>query len=568
MKEYLHGSSFAVDPEYRRELARNLRERGLLWRRSLRIVTSAPAERTLALSAAKIGACVEIHRAERSVRGDALRLVVLTDYIRDESLAVEPGSASEDLGAFPIFDALVAARVVPSAAADRNSSADPGDLALISGRIAIIHSTRLDELRRMLDGSGEVRLSPLPYRDGWMRVDGVKSGALVAAYTRLLQAGTLRVIVGTRSLLGEGWDAPAVNSLILASFVGAYVSTNQMRGRAIRTDPSARAKVASVWHLVAVSPATPSGFLDFDQLGERFRTFVGLSAEGGVIESGADRLQLPPLTKKTDLDAFNAESVRRLHSLEQVAEGWHAAIDESGPGRVTPTVSFRSPPTLRPLQLTRTLRYVLYETGFASVLTLGEVLRRAAVGGGSRGVGLALIAAAAIPMAMLAPRLFQAAKLAILHAPVDGSVSQIGRALLEALQAVGLVEGTVLRIRTGRTPDGGVHVSLEGGTFYDQSLFADAMGEILGPVGNPRYLISRPMTDLFGTRVDYHAVPHVLGLKRDRADAFGEAWIRHVGAGELIYTRREGGRARLLAARGRAFSNQFVDPAERLDRWQ
>ena len=75
------------------------------------------------------------------------------------------------------------------------------------------------------------------------------------------------------------------------------------------------------------------------------------------------------------------------------------------------------------------------------------------------------------------------------------------------------------------------------------------------------------MTDLFGTRVDYHAVPHVLGLKRERADAFHEAWIRHVGVGELIYTRREGGRAQLLAARGRAFSNQFVDPAERLDRW-
>lgn len=568
LKEYLHGSSFAVDQEYHRELARILRERGLLWRRSLRIATSAPAERTLALSAAKIGACVEIQRAERSVRGEALRLVVLTDYIRDESLALEPRSALEDLGAFPIFDALAAARSEPNVAADRGSSGELGDLAVISGRLAIIHASRSDALRRVLDGSGEVGLSPLPHRDGWMRVEGVKSGALVAAYTRLLEAGTLRVIVGTRSLLGEGWDAPVVNSLILASFVGAYVSTNQMRGRAIRSDPSAPGKVASVWHLVAVAPATPSGFLDFEQLGERFRTFVGLSAEGGVIQSGVDRLRLLPLTKKADLNAFNAESVLRLRRLERVAEGWHDAIDKSGPGQVTPTVSFRSPPTLRPLQLTRTLRYVLYETGLASVLTLGEVLRRLAVDGGSGGAGIALIAAAAIPMAMLAPKLFHAAKLAILHAPVDGSVSQIARALLEALQAVGLVEGTGPRSRTARTPDGGVYVSLEGGTFYDQSLFADAMGEILGPVGNPRYLISRPVTDLFGTRVDYHAVPHVLGLKRDRADAFYEAWIRHVGAGELIYTRREGGRARLLAARGRAFSNQFVDPAERLDRWQ
>ena len=67
---------------------------------------------------------------------------------------------------------------------------------------------------------------------------------------------------------------------------------------------------------------------------------------------------------------------------------------------------------------------------------------------------------------------------------------------------------------------------------------------------------------------DETTVPSVLGAERDLAEAFHEAWVRRVGAGELIYTRRAGGREVLLAARGRAFSNQFVDPAERLDRWQ
>ena len=50
----------------------------------------------------------------------------------------------------------------------------------------------------------------------------------------LFTSGKLQILIGTKSLLGEGWDSPCINSLILASFVGSYVLSNQMRGRAIR----------------------------------------------------------------------------------------------------------------------------------------------------------------------------------------------------------------------------------------------------------------------------------------------------------------------------------------------
>lgn len=560
---YFHGSTFEADEEHRRELGRRLRDRGLLWRRTLRIVRSAPSERRLALSAAKIDGCFAIHRMERSVRGDSLRQVILTDFIRDEALQAAPGVSPQDVGAFPIFSALVS----ESASSGSDHEGGIEDVALVSGRLAIVHSSRAERLRAVAGWPDDLRLAPLSGRDGWLFVEGLSSGRLVAAYTRLLEAGDLRVLVGTRSLLGEGWDAPVVNSIVLASFVGAFVSTNQMRGRAIRTDPARPDKVASVWHLVAVAHGTPTGFLDHEQLAERFRTFVGLAADADVIESGIERLALPALEQASDMAAFNRENRRRLDDLGALAAGWRRAIDESGPGQVIPTVSFRSPPTLRPLQVTRTLRYLLLETGWASALALGEVIRNLAWNG-SRALGTGLIVATAIPMLVLAPRLFRAAKLAFLHAPVDGSVAQIGRALLEALREAGLLEGDALEVVTGRQTDGGVHVSLAGGTFYDQSLFADAIGEILGPVANPRYLITRPVNGLFGERVDYHAVPSVLGIKRERAEALQAAWLRRVGPGELIYTRRAGGRAALLAARGRAFSNQFEDPAERLDRWQ
>ena len=63
---------------------------------------------------------------------------------------------------------------------------------------------------------------------------------LVSAVTQLFQEGQIHVVIGTKSLLGEGWDAPCVNSLILASFVGSFMLSNQMRGRAIRIWPENR----------------------------------------------------------------------------------------------------------------------------------------------------------------------------------------------------------------------------------------------------------------------------------------------------------------------------------------
>ncbi len=58
-------------------------------------------------------------------------------------------------------------------------------------------------------------------------------------------------------------------------------------------------------------------------------------------------------------------------------------------------------------------------------------------------------------------------------------------------------------------------------------------------------------------------------MNKERAKALLEAWHRHVSPAELIFTRREGGRELLLAARTRAFSGVFEDEGpRRLDRWQ
>ncbi|MEM7415058.1 MAG: DEAD/DEAH box helicase family protein [Gemmatimonadota bacterium] len=538
----LFGSTFAEDPNESREFARSLREEGLLWRRTLRLEQAPDVDRALSRSRAKIDACLAIHEAERAVRRDELRQVYLFDFIRDEVLDGLPGDTPIDLGAVPVFDAL-----------------GVEDMALLTGRVVAVHASREELVRSRLP---DVSVSALPNRPSWRRLTGVPTGRVVSALTDLLGEGHLRVLVGTRALLGEGWDAPVVNSVVLGSYVGAFVSTNQMRGRGIRADPRDRSKVASVWHLVAVDPRSELGRRDLAQLEARFRTFVGLSADGSVIESGLGRLDAPVTVNPSDLSSSNEEFVRRLGRLSHVAVAWHDAIERSEAGQVVPTVSFRSPPSMRPVHIANTLRVALKELGFAALFAAGGMLHAAA-----SGAGVFVMAGASIPMLILAPRMVRTARMAWRHAPVDGSVREIGRAVMRALSECGLLDSRDVQLHVDRDRDGSVLISASGGTFRDHSTFADAIGEVLGPVGNPRYLITRS----YGrkrSRLDYHAVPSVFGTKRELAEAFHAAWIELVGPGELLYTRREGGRRMLLAARARAFANQFDDPAERVERWR
>ena len=96
---------------------------------------------------------------------------------------------------------------------------------------------------------------PFHYR---VTATGAASAQVIDLVTTLFCAGEITILVGTQALLGEGWDAPAVNSLVLASNAAAFMLSNQMRGRAIRIDPERPDKVANIWHLATVE-RLPSG---------------------------------------------------------------------------------------------------------------------------------------------------------------------------------------------------------------------------------------------------------------------------------------------------------------------
>ncbi len=192
-------------------------------------------------------------------------------------------------------------------------------IGVLTGTLVIIPRAALPKLRELAADQGvdpaAVRSFDLPACPGHVRIElsGVGAARLVPLVTALFTGGAIQILVGTQALLGEGWDAPALNSLVLASNTASFMLSNQMRGRAIRIEAGNPAKVANIWHLATLErPAkgvvaevidlvtwghlrdeAPAGLSDGALLSRRFRAFEGISnGASTLIESGIGRLGL------------------------------------------------------------------------------------------------------------------------------------------------------------------------------------------------------------------------------------------------------------------------------------
>ena len=113
----------------------------------------------------------------------------------------------------------------------------------------------------------------------------------------------------------------------------------------------------------------------------------------------------------------------------------------------------------------------------------------------------------------------------------------------------------------------------------DSDTFARAYRQMLGPLGDARYLIERDSTSLRNPAYRavvagaqercawmrdlkaYHRVPDVLASRRERAETLARHWQHYVGGGRLVYTRTAEGRRILLQARA---EQPGADPADGL----
>jgi superfamily II DNA or RNA helicase len=568
----------ALDPAA--ELFELARKHHLLHRNKLRLASDAKLDKALVTSLGKINSIARVAAAEYQQLGDGLRMLVLTDFIRKECLPhIGTNRPVETLGTTPIFEAV------------RRALPDTARVALLSGTLVIMPESSLEGLQQAAEGHGlAYSTRPIAGTD-YVMVDFKGSNrAKVAAVTEVFQRGLVQVVVGTKALLGEGWDSPCINSLVMASFVGSYVLSNQMRGRAIRILANDPAKTANIWHLVALEPAvlpdeklsarlehrlneTHDGIpgIDFATATRRFECFFGPSYSCDEITNGISRIDIirPPFDE-AGIERINTAMLARAADRAGMAEQWrrclaHSAVPEMLDMSAVPRESAPRPVVFNNLLVLGVLLALLSGsmTVFQSVL-LDRLY--------AEGIDLAGLAALVVMLLLGLAAFRQAIRLALRvsrRLSPTRSIRAFARTVLATLTELGEIQtpGCVVQV-TESSNASRIECALRGATAREKQLFGKAMSELLSPIVDARYLLlrRRPLT----RRIDYLrslSCPSFVATKKV-AEVFERHLHKHEQSYHAFYTRSAEGRRVLLTCRRRSYLNRNNRYVKRLTRAQ
>ena len=180
--------------------------------------------------------------------------------------------------------------------------------------------------------------------------------AWVELATRLFVEGTTQLLVGTRALLGEGWNCPPLNVLIDMTIATTGVSVQQMRGRSLRLDRNDPLKVASNWDIVCVAPDLVRGNADYERFVRKHLNLFA-PAEDGQVEAGPSHVHPelgpfgpPPVERFRDL---NRELLARAADRDGARELWQIGTPYRGVELPTLLVRSRSPAATAPPRATK-----------------------------------------------------------------------------------------------------------------------------------------------------------------------------------------------------------------------
>lgn len=572
---YLFGDQedFPAFEEHQEKLINKLKRNGLLERKSISFRHNQRVTRFISTSLGKLQSIDKIIDIEYNTLGRGLRMVILTDYIRREFLVngSENNLVINIIGVLPIFEQL------------RRTNDKNMKLGILSGSLVVIPSAAFNALMDAAHriGLDDLSCSALPYDNNYLVINSHEKlkHDIVQLITQVFEQGEIEVLIGTKSLLGEGWDAPTINSLIMASFVGSFVLSNQMRGRAIRSDRNNPDKTGNIWHLVCVDHTAEDGGDDLQLLKRRFKSFVGVNnSEEVSIENGINRLNLPPYFSKNTIDTYNIWEVQIAGQREKLKKKWKDALQNG----VALTEEIKVPfpedqdyKGLKTLYYNKTIANLLAALGsgllgFSQGIleNLGRALRNIH----SREDFFRFLMFIGIGGVLFFGRQFyKTFRIFIKYRDISKDIQQIGEALLASLIKSGAIQTEYSKLFVKSSVDnfGAIYCHLDGGTTFEKSAFIKALQEILATIDNPRYLIIRKSLFLkVIAQKDYHSVPELIGQNKQAAEYFERQWSRFVGACELIYTRTIEGRKILLKSRINSLSSEFEEKTERINRWR
>jgi superfamily II DNA or RNA helicase len=517
----------------------------------------SPVDRLCGLSEAKIAGAVHILQTEDAALGPALRALVLCDF---EQLASRlPAS----LASAPIDGESGSARLTFGTLA----GADVGGVGglrplLVTGRTFACGTPLAAELVEFCRRAGVAAVAePFDGVPGTSRVVGpsdVPTRVWVRLATAFCVEGRARVLVGTRALLGEGWDCPALNVTVDLTTATTPTAIIQMRGRSLRRDPDDPAKFADNWTVCCVTDQHPRGDADYERLVRKHDRYFAPTSDG-EIESGVTHCDpaLSPFAAPSTEDAA-AITTRALDQPALRAEARAAwRIGEPAEGVELATVRVRSSTSLGTSARMLPMSAIRPEPpgGRSPVARLattatgtGAAAAAVAVTAVTAGPPVGIVSGVAVAALALGTLAVGAVRGSTRLATAPTAVEQLAAAVADALHAAGGTARGADAVRVLPTPDGWLRCELDGVPVEQSQRFASALDELIAPLAEPRHLVgrrvvlppatrrgrvglaTRALLGLPGTgAVAWHAVPQWCAANQRRLRGFLDAWQTWVG---------------------------------------
>ena len=571
-RSQVEGEPGAGDRAVLEAVRRTLPAIGYVWTRTGIRTGRGTVDRVTARSAAKQGAVAGIVASEAINLGEEVRVLVLCDHER--ATATTRARVTDDSSPAP-EPAGSATGVLVGLLADPDTAVlDP---MLVTGKTV---AGAEETLRRLvtwvdhthpgmaaslvIDTSGEV-----PTVAGrWT------SGQWVAHVTGFFAAGGTRALVGTRGLLGEGWDAPAITTLVDLTTATTPTAVVQTRGRALRIDPAHPEKVALLWSVVCVQEGHVAGANDWERYARKHRGYFTVDETGAVVDgvAGVDSSfsdYHPPAV--TDFPALDARMLVRAQGRDAVRDRWLSGAAYSDrvehvvrvlPDKPVPTEAV--PPLAGTAGLVSWPEHARLRPGRwqAAVPLVVLLVLLVAVLGQLVPVALVVLAVplGALSLALLGRSRVRAAS------EHRATLGLVAAAVADGMQGAGLSSVGADDLSRSVSPDGVESFSLE--TDEETSaMFAAAFEEVVSPMSDPRYVVPRYVTSpprgwdglvrgirsLVRDHPDgevWHTVPSILATKRGRADAFAVAWEHWVRGGPTLYASSPQGAGVIATHRG------------------
>lgn len=465
---------------------------------------ASPVGRVMAYASSKVEALNEIITVEMQALGPSIRAVIVTDFEKTSATALVEGVLDKEAGgAIAVFRSLV-----------KHQASDRLDPILMTGSTVLVDDDLCERFLERAVQWVKDRGLQVTFRDqvhdGYHEIHGRGKHWVPRYYslmiTELFQEGFTKCLVGTRGLLGEGWDASRINVLIDMTTVTTSMSINQLRGRSIRLDKEWKEKVANNWDIVCVADEFTKGFDDYLRFKEKHKQLYGV-CDDGAIERGVGHVHaafndVRPEGISEGMGMFNEEMIRRAMSRDHTRQLWRIGepfgIDEKPAIEAEPGINFSN--------------------GFQ----FGEDKR----------------------------------------VWTDASLTQaIGNAIVASLRELGEMTH-VARAQGGDRGGGWVRFHLKNSTPEEAEMFSKALTEALGPLDKPRYVIARSskffddtwlsklMPEVLAVylrkqRVSlmmYHAVPSCLANSKERALVYQRYWNKYVSPGEITFVRSANGK--------------------------